>query len=313
MENKNLHKPVMLTEVLFYLAPKSGGVYFDGTVGTGGHAEAILSLARDTAQTLTVIGVDSDPAAVAVAKERLSPFGESATIDICHADYTEISEVIEKNGIDSVDGMLLDLGIGSHQLLSRERGFSIDLGGPLDMRYDTGRGISASEVVNRLPQGKLAKIIRDLGGERKAHAVARAIVWERKKKPIRDAHELARIVARVTGGTGKRRGRIHPATRTFMALRIYVNNELEKIATFIDTGSSLLKPNGRIVIISYHSLEDGIVKRAFKKLALADDAGERSFSILTKKPISPGPEEIRENPRARSAKLRAAGRIPHGC
>ncbi len=302
-----LHKPVMTREVLEYLEPKDGGVYFDGTVGSGGHAEAILDVTSGAGSI--VVGVDIDPEAVETAKSRLSPYGTRAKV--YHRSYTEIEEVIEEEGLSGVDGILLDLGIGLHQLNSQDRGFSIDRGGPLDMRYDRGLGRSAKEVVNRLPERELSRIIRDLGEEKRARAAARGIVRAREKRPIDDSKELARIVGAALGYRG--RSRIHPATRTFMALRIYVNNELSNIEEFIPIGIRLLREGGRIVVISFHSLEDRIVKLAFRDFSKSTDDGVAPLlRVLTKKPLSPDADEIRENPRSRSAKLRAAVRVGDG-
>jgi 16S rRNA (cytosine1402-N4)-methyltransferase len=306
-----LHRPVMVREVIEYLEPKDGGVYFDGTVGNGGHAEAILEAIPGADST--VIGVDIDPEAADTARSRLSRYGERAKI--YHRSYTEIEEVIEEAGFSGIDGIILDLGMGLHQLNSEDRGFSIDRGGPLDMRYDAGLGTSAREVVNRFPEKELIRIIRDFGEERRARSVARGIVRAREKRPIEDSKELAEIV-RVSLGYSYRSGgrsRIHPATRTFMALRIYVNNELSNIEEFIPKGVGLLKTGGRIVIISFHSLEDRIVKLAFRDFSKSTDDGTAPLlTLLTKKPLSPDMDEIRENPRARSAKLRAAERIGDG-
>ena len=303
----SLHRPVMVREVIEYLEPKGGGVYFDGTVGNGGHAEAILdaTLGADS----TVIGVDIDPEAADKARSRLSRYGKR--VKVYHRSYTEIDEVIEEAGFSKVDGIILDLGIGLHQLNSGDRGFSIDLGGPLDMRYDVTSGASAKEVVNRLPEKDLIQIIRDLGEEKRARSVARGIVRAREKKPIEDSKELAEIVRISLGYRG--RSRIHPATRTFMALRIYVNKELSNIEEFIPKGVGFLKTGGRIVIISFHSLEDRIVKLAFRDFSKSKDDGTAPLlRVLTKKPLSPDADEIRENPRARSAKLRAAERMDDG-
>jgi 16S rRNA (cytosine1402-N4)-methyltransferase len=220
----------------------------------------------------------------------------------------------------------LDLGLGSHQLSSEERGFSVELGGPLDMRYDPGAGVGAGEVVNRFPERELEKIFRELGEERRARAIAREIVNVRRRAEIKDALELSRIVKRVSArGTGNRKGRmrIHPATRTFMALRIFVNSELRNLESFLPFSISVLKEGGVIVVISFHSLEDRIVKTFFRKYSgrggyedqdqFGDVRGKPLvspvISILTKKPITPAEEEINENRRARSAKLRAARRI----
>lgn len=307
---ENLHKPVMVREVLEYLEPKNGGVYFDGTVGNGGHANAILGVTSGKGRGPKVIGVDIDPEAVERAKSRLLPYGTRAKI--YHRSYTEIEEVIKEEGLSAVDGVLLDLGVGLHQLNSEDRGFSIDRGGNLDMRYDRNLGMSAKEVVNRLPERELFRIIKDLGEEKRARTVARDIVRAREKKPIEDSKELARIVGAALGYGGRRR--IHPATKTFMALRIYVNNELLNIEELIPIGIRLLKTGGKIVVISFHSLEDRIVKLAFRDFSrVTDDGTAPLLRVLTKKPLSPDTDEIRENPRARSAKLRAAVRISDGC
>jgi 16S rRNA (cytosine1402-N4)-methyltransferase len=300
------HRPVMVEEVVEYLAVREGGVYFDGTVGMGGHAEAILSA---SAPSGTVVGVDLDPEAVAAAHERFASFGARARIS--HANYAEIADILKKAGVDRVDGVLLDLGVGSHQLGADDRGFSIDRGGPLDMRYDTTRGITARELVNKTSEKELGRIISDYGEERRARAVARAVVRARRKAEITDAAELAGIVARAIGPPG--RWRIHPATRTFMALRIFVNDELKNLERFIDAALPHLNPGGTVVIISFHSLEDRIVKTRFRSLSRAGEGnGPPLLSILTKKPVAPKPDEIAQNPRARSAKLRAARRVGHG-
>jgi 16S rRNA (cytosine1402-N4)-methyltransferase len=305
-EQPTRHRPVMVEEVVEYLAVRDGGVYFDGTVGMGGHAEAILSASSPNGM---VVGVDLDPEAVGAAQERCAAYGPRARI--YHANYTEIADILKQAGVDRVDGVLLDLGVGSHQLGADDRGFSIDRGGPLDMRFDRSYGKTAREVVNRTGERELARIIFDYGEEKRARAVARAVVRARLKAEITDAERLAGIVARAIGPPG--RWRIHPATRTFMALRIFVNDELSNLERFIDAAVSHLKPGGTVVIISFHSLEDRIVKTRFRTLSRAGEGDEPPLlSILTKKPLAPGPDEISQNPRARSAKLRAARRTEHG-
>jgi len=304
----------MTDEVICHLGIQENGVYFDGTVGTGGHARAILdagSEAHDRTRGCLLVGVDRDPMAVREAQSSLEMFGARARV--LHAEYGDIEEVLESEGIDAVDGILLDLGIGSHQLESDDRGFSMERGGPLDMRYDPTGGVTAHEVVNRYPQKKLEEIIREYGEERRAGSVARAIVTARGRGAIDNAENLAGIVrAAVTGGGRLKRGRIDPATRTFQALRIFVNRELERIEEFIPRGAACLKGDGRMAIISFHSLEDRIVKFSFRALAgTTPDAGA-DYRILTKKPLVPTTREQRENPRSRSAKMRLLMRANNG-
>lgn len=300
------HRPVMVREILEYLNVGDGRTYFDGTVGMGGHTEAIL---RTSSPRGVVVGTDLDVGAVRAARERCAPFG--TRVRIYHANYTEIAHILGRASVGSLDGILLDLGLGSHQLGSDDRGFSIDRGGPLDMRFDPSRSKSAGEVVNRSSERELTRIIGELGEERRARTVARAIVRAREKRRIEDARELATIVARAIGPPG--RWRIHPATRTFMALRIFVNDELKNLEQFIGASVGLLRPGGVIAIISFHSMEDRIVKTQFRALSKTGDRGEPpALLILTKKPVTPTSEEIAENVRARSAKLRAARRIGHG-
>lgn len=309
----------MVSEVIEYLKPFDGGLYFDGTVGMGGHARAILD---SSAPSGVVVGVDLDRDAVEASAEALASYGERARIR--HGNYKDIVGYLADEGISSVDGIVLDLGLGSHQLSSDERGFSVELGGPLDMRYDPGTGVGAGEVVNRFPERELEKIFRELGEERRARVIAREIVRTREGGEIKDALELARIVKRVYArGTGGRKGRmrIHPATRSFMALRIFVNDELNNLTDFLPSSVSVLKEGGVIVVISFHSLEDRIVKTFFRRCSGRggyedrDEFGEMRdkplISILTKKPITPTEEEVNENRRARSAKLRVARRIGH--
>lgn len=300
------HLPVMVQEVLDYLRPRDGGVYFDGTVGMGGHAAAILEASGPGSR---LIGVDLDPAAAAAAGRNLARFGQRAKI--YHANYTQLEYITRLSSAGRLDGILLDLGIGSHQLDSGDRGFSLDLDGPLDMRFDRDAGRPAGDLVGRLSEKELSEIFDRYGEERRARAVARAIVRAREKKRIESTRELAAIVARAIGPPG--RWRIHPATRTFMALRICVNDELGSLERFIGASAHCLAPAGRMVVISFHSLEDRIVKYAFRELAARpEDGSDAPFTVLTKKPIVAGAAEVEQNPRARSAKLRAIERVPDG-
>lgn len=301
-----LHRPVMVREVLHYLQPRDTGVYLDATVGMGGHAAAILDASGPQGR---LVGVDLDPDAAADAGANLARFGGRAKI--YHANYTQLEYITRLASVDRLDGIVMDLGIGSHQMDSSDRGFSIDLDGPLDMRYDRSEGRSAGEIIGRLKEKELAGIIDRYGEERRARAVARAIVRAREKRKIESTRELAAIIARAIGTPG--RWRIHPATRTFMALRISVNDELGNLERFIGASALYLAPGGRMVILSFHSLEDRIVKTTFRRLAAGgDDGSAPRFTILTKKPVVPDESEVAQNPRARSAKLRAIQRIPDG-
>ena len=309
-----IHRPVMTDEVIEYLEITKDGVYFDGTVGTGGHARAILdagSRESDRTQGCLLLGVDRDPVAVREAQSRLEIFGDRARIR--HAEYGDIEEILESEDVDAVDGILLDLGIGSHQLESDDRGFSIERGGPLDMRYDPTDRITAHDVINRYPKKELEEIIREYGEEHRARSVAGAIVAARGRTAIGDANELAGIVrAAVTRGGKSKRGRIDPATRTFQAIRIFVNRELERVEEFIPRGAACLKRNGRMAILSFHSLEDRIVKFAFRGLAAETHGEGTDYHILTKKPLVSTGREQRENPRSRSAKMRVLMRMNNG-
>ncbi len=301
-----LHRPVMVREVLHYLRPRNGGVYFDGTVGMGGHAGAILEASGPEGR---LIGADLDGGAAEAAEGNLARFGEQ--VKIYHANYTELEYIAGLAKVRELDGILLDLGIGSHQLDDGQRGFSLDRDGPLDMRFDRDEGRSAGDIVNRLSEKELAGILDRYGEERRARAAARAIVRARGRKEIDGTQELAAIVARAIGPPG--RWRIHPATRTFMALRICVNDELGNLERFITESAGYLAPGGRMVIISFHSLEDRIVKTSFRDLTASKEQGRAPlFGILTKKPVSPDESEVTQNPRARSAKLRAIERVPDG-
>lgn len=288
------HTPVLVSEMLALLAPHAGGVYADATLGGGGHAEAILDASAPDGR---LIGIDRDPAALAAARARLERFGARAAL--FHAEMAELKHVLAEAGAARVDGLLADLGVSSPQLDDPSRGFSFARPGPLDMRMDPTRGETALELIARLTEEELANVIYRFGEERRSRAVARSIKRAEGEGQLETTEDLRRAVTRALG---PRRGRIDPATRTFQALRIAVNREIEQLETLVHDAPDVLEDRGVAAIISFHSLEDRIVKRAFRD----DPRLER----LTDKPIVPGHEEQRENPRARSAKLRAARRVP---
>jgi 16S rRNA (cytosine1402-N4)-methyltransferase len=285
----------MLREVLEGLSPRAGGIYVDGTVGLGGHAAAIIESCPDIKM---LVGLDWDAEAIELAGTRLKRFGSKVLL--VKANFTQIPEVLSSEHIDRVDGIVLDLGISSHQLDASGRGFSFLREEPLDMRMDRFGSVMASDMVNRLPVERLEEVIRVYGEERWARRIARTIGEKRRIKPILSSADLARIVARAIPRRHHPR-KIHPATRTFQALRISVNRELDNLKDALDFLPLCLKPGGRLCIISFHSLEDRIVKDAFR--------GTTRLRALTKKPLVPGEDEISGNPRARSAKLRIAERL----
>lgn len=295
------HTPVLVQEVLAYLQPRPGGVYLDCTVGGGGHAEAILQEAGETGR---LVGLDRDPEALVVAAERLRPFG--ARVRLVHGDYRELSHLASVLNLTEVSGVLFDLGVSSLQLNDPSRGFSLTLEGPLDMRMDRSRGgPTARELLHQLSAEDLTEIIRRYGEERWARRIAGRIVEERKRRPLTTTRELAEVVAAVIPRRFWPR-RIHPATRTFQALRIVVNQELEGLAGALEAAARLLRPEGRICVIAFHSLEDRVVKHLFRRLAAP--GAIPGLRILTPRPITPRPAEVMQNPRSRSAKLRAAER-----
>jgi 16S rRNA (cytosine1402-N4)-methyltransferase len=267
----------------------------DCTIGEGGHAEKIL---KNLGPSGILLGIDQDQDALVAARERLAPFGKR--VDLIWNNFTNLEKILREKGIEKVDGMLFDLGVSSLQLNRGERGFSFLREGPLDMRMDKAQRIKASHLINNLSYKELKEMIYTLGEERWAKRITRAIVREREKRPITTTGQLARILERVF----PHRGRINPATRTFQALRIKVNRELENLREVLPQAVDSLKKGGRICVISYHSLEDRIVKNSFKEFAR-----QGRLRILTKKPVTPREEEIRMNPRSRSAKLRAGERI----
>ncbi len=287
------HRPVLLAEVVSFLAPAPGKLIVDATCGTGGHAQALLS------RGATVIGLDQDPQALALAQERLAPFQDR--LQLLQGNFRRLRELLSSLGIREVDGVLFDLGVSSLQLDTPARGFSFRQPAPLDMRMDPSQPLTAHEIVNRWPEWEIVRILREYGEERYAGRIARAIVRARSKAPIRSTTELARLVARCYPPG---RHHIHPATRTFQALRIAVNDELAALEEGLEQARELLRPGGVVCAISFHSLEDRIVKHRFREWAAAGEV-----ELLTKKPLRPSPAEVAENPRARSAKLRAA-RVP---
>ena len=290
----SLHEPVMTREVLAFLQPERGGLFIDCTVGMGGHTLALLE-----AGATKVIGLDRDPAALRIAAETLSGYGDR--VELVHSDYRAIASVLEARGIDRVDGTLTDMGMSSYQLEAEGRGFSFQRDDPLDMRMDTTTGQTAAELLQAAEESEIADAIYEFGEERFSRRIARGIVQARTGAPLETTAQLAAIVRRAV----PRRGfsRIDPATRTFQALRIWVNRELDDIDTFLTAVALRLAIGARLVVIAFHSLEDRIVKHTLRALAPRDGSALR---ILTKKPAIPQPDELERNPRARSAKLRAA-------
>jgi 16S rRNA (cytosine1402-N4)-methyltransferase len=289
------HVPVLQDEVVTLFRPQPGGRYLDATVGLGGHAEAIL---RASAPTGIVIGLDCDAEALALTAERLAPFGDRLALR--HGRYEALAELV--GSAEHFDGILFDLGVSSLHLDAAERGFSFTQSGPLDMRMDRGTGATAAELLDRLSERELADLIFEWGEERWSRRIARAIVTARQERSLATTADLAAVVARSIPRRLWPR-HIHPATRTFQAIRIAVNQELVSLGSALEDATRLLTPGGRAVAISFHSLEDRIVKQTWRRLEA--DGGLR---VLTKRPITPGPAELSANPRSRSAKLRAVER-----
>jgi len=295
------HLSVLLDESVAALAPARGEVFVDCTLGGGGHSEALLQAAP-----CRVIGLDRDPEALAAATARLAPFGDRFVA--VHSAFADLQAVLDELGIDQVDGVLADLGVSSPQLDRPQRGFSFRHAGPVDMRMDPTRGQTAAELIASSSEEELAQLIREYGEERHARRVARALV---RDQPFDDTAALAATVARVVG---RSKGRIHPATRTFQALRIAVNDELGQLRVLLDHSLARLAPGGRLAYITFHSLEDRIVKRFLHRAAgrglprdpYGNPIGEISLSLS--RPITPSPND--PNPRARSARLRSATRLP---
>ncbi len=287
----DMHLPVLLHEAIEFLNVRPEGIYIDATLGAGGHAEEILKRLGSG----RLLGLDRDPQALEVAGERLAGFGEKLTM--LHGNFADIDTLHASTGLPPADGVLADLGLSSLQLDDASRGFSFNLPGPLDMRMDPSSEETAADLANRARERDLADVIYKLGEERHSRRIARAIV---KARPYRLTTELAQVVTRaIPSRAGLHQ--IHPATRTFMALRLAINRELENLEQFLARVLGVLRPGGRIVILSFHSLEDRIVKHTFQRWQR-----EGSARILTRKVVRPTEEEVRLNPRARSAKLRAA-------
>ncbi len=313
------HEPVMIPEVLSYLSPGPGHVIVDCTLGGGGYAEAVLCWTGAGGGLISrLIGVDRDQDAIEASAERLSGFGERLTLK--RAGFEDLPAILEEEGMETVDGIMLDLGVSRHQLTSGERGFSIKNDGPLDMRMDQTRGETAAALLSRIDQRSLERGLSQFGEERYARRISKAIIKHREHNgPLRTTGELRSVIEAAVpfnrGGSG-----LHPATKTFMALRIMVNHELENLAAALEAIPGCLADGGRAVALSYHSLEDRLVKESFRQEAKGCTCPpafpecvcgrEPTLKILTKKPMTPGNEETSRNPAARSAKLRAASRLP---
>lgn len=285
-----MHRPVLLDEVVQWLSPREGSVIVDGTVGAGGHAAALAARVGTSGR---VIGLDRDPEMLAIAGKATA----GLPVSLVQASYSDLARVLERLEIDRVDGVVLDLGLSSDQLHWAERGFSFASDGPLDMRFDPNGGVTAVDLVNELSAEDLADVIFEYGEERHSRRIARRIVEERRVVPITTTARLADIVRKSVPGKW---GAIDPATRTFQALRIKVNQELEHLEAILVDAPELLEPGGRIAIISFHSLEDRRVKHSFRE--------NPDLNVLTKKPVAASEAELAANPRARSAKLRVAER-----
>jgi 16S rRNA (cytosine1402-N4)-methyltransferase len=307
------HRPVLLEQALKYLAADQGGLFIDCTVGAGGHSEGILARSAKN----RVLGIDRDQVALDYASERLEQYG--SRFQAIKANFQEIGEILTRTGEDEPSGILVDLGVSSIQFDSPLRGFSFRFDAPLDMRMDqSGATETAADLLAHLSQEEIARIIFEYGEERHSRRIARLIVESREQgRPIKTTRELTELVERAV--RPRKQGQIHPATRTFQALRIAVNHELEGLGDFIENAADLLKADGRLVIISFHSLEDRIVKRELRRLSGQCQCPPRLpkclcgarpvIEILTRRPVTPSAAEIGENPRARSAKLRAGRKL----
>ncbi|HLH31018.1 MAG TPA: 16S rRNA (cytosine(1402)-N(4))-methyltransferase RsmH [Terriglobia bacterium] len=282
------HIPVLLDEVIQFLEPKPGGRFVDATLGAAGHTRAIL---ERTAPDGMVLAIDQDESALAAAKESLQLFG--SRVVLVHANFRQVAAIAAQQGFADCDGVLADLGISSMMVDDASRGFSFMREGPLDMRMDRTQPTTAADIVNTASEKELADIIYTFGEERRSRPIARSIV---RSRPLQQTTDLVHAIQRVTGGP--RHGHIHPATRTFQALRIYVNDELKNLEEFLDSSMSVVRSGGRVVVITFHSLEDRIVKQRFRSSVVPGRP-------LTKKVVTGSEEEVRRNPRARSAKLRA--------
>mgnify|MGYP000261141680 CR=1 FL=1 len=298
----NVHRAVMMEEVLRFLAPQPGGIYCDATLGAGGHTEQILRLSAPDGR---VYGIDRDPTALQIASARLAPFGDRFIP--LHGRFGDAAALLAARGVPPLSGLLADLGVSSMQLDRPERGFSFQGNGPIDMRMDPSSGETALELIGRLSEESLAAILREYGEERHARRIARVLQSACAGGELLDTHTLAEVVARAVPS---REPHKHPATRTFQALRIAVNDELRQLHQLLSAAPRLLAPGGRLVIISFHSLEDRLVKQHFQHAPVVrashDAEASPPFLALCKKPVEPSEQEVRDNPRARSARLRAA-------
>ncbi len=308
------HLPVMPDEVLGTLAPAPGSLQIDATVGGGGHTERILEAANPDGR---VLGLDADQAAIDRVAKRLAGYGDRLVLR--QANFRQLASVAPAAGFEAVDGALFDLGLSSFQLADRERGFGFRTGGPLDMRFDTTRGVPASELLATLDADELAALFRRYGEEPSAWKIAKAIVAARETAPIETAEDLAQLIETVSPGNPRQRRRIHPATRVFQALRIAVNEELDALPEGLASAVDLLRPGGRLVVLSYHSLEDRIVKRFFAaerrgctcppEVPVCICGHAPRLRLVTHPSMTPTQAEVDANPRARSARLRAAERL----
>ncbi len=298
MSSDAAHIPVMGKEAILFLDPPSGGTVVDFTTGLGGHASAIVKAIGPEGR---LFAVDRDKESLQLAREHLKDF--EGQIEFIHNDYRNIEKIFERLPVQEVDGMLFDLGISSYQLEKPERGFSFNVEGPLDMRMDQDSFISAFDLVNTLSEREIATILKNFGEERWSNRIAHFLVEERARKPIASTKDLRDAILRAIPARFRHQ-RIHPATRSFQALRIAVNRELEALDIVLEQCLAHLKIGGRICVISFHSLEDRIIKHKFRAWAQ-----EGRVRLLTKKPVEPSEEEVQANPRSRSAKLRAAERL----
>ncbi len=291
-----MHEPVLLKEVEQLFAPLEMKVFFDGTIGAGGHAERIL---EKHGEIELYIGCDVDPKALDIAEKRLAPWRKK--VHLVQGNFAEVESFLAKDKVHSIEGALLDLGVSSMQLDTPERGFSFQRSGRLDMRMNPKINVTAEEIVNSYSEKELARIFRDFGEEPQWRKAVRAIIETRRKKPIHTTQELSLLLEKVV----KRRGKIHPATRIFQALRIEVNQELDLLRVGLENITKHLSVHGRLGVISFHSLEDRIVKHSFRAMAKKENG---AFDLVWKKPLPPSREEMRKNPRSRSAKFRAIER-----
>ncbi len=307
--DNSFHTPVLALPVVEFLITRRDGLYVDGTIGGGGHTRVLLDHLDDTAR---VIGIDQDPEAVAYCRTK---FNTDSRVLIAHDNFRDLKALLEKEGVEAVDGILLDLGLSSHQIDSAPRGFSFQQTGPLDMRMDPSRSATAAEILNTWKGEEIANVIWKYGEERQSRRIARAIVRSREENPIRTTEDLARIVRSAVGG----RYQTKTLARVFQALRIQVNRELDALEKALRDSVDVLKTGGRLVVISYHSLEDRLVKHFFRQEAATCICPDEApictcekiarMRILVSKPITPRDDEIQKNPRSRSARLRAAERI----